>query len=238
MRSESSDDRARSCSSACPLLTARLATLQQRLAGATVDFVSFSVDPAHDTPAALAEYATRWPADRRWHLLATTPPALAEIASAMKVAMETGGGPDRIIHSDRFQLVDGDGWVRGVYDSTDDAAMQRLAADAAALAGAAPAATLPREGAALFGALGCGGCHGDRRVAMPLAGLFGGRVTLDDGRTVVADDAYVRESIVEPAAKLVRGYAPSMPSYAQLDGARLDALVGYVKSLRAAAPLR
>jgi len=205
---------------------------------ADVGFVSFSVDPEHDTPAVLRDYAKRWRGDEaRWHLLATTPKPLADVAAGLHALAAQS------MHSNRFVLVDGDGVVRGTYDSTDDAAMKRLAADAAALAPPRAAAAVPgtavahdgaaHDGATLYAALGCGGCHAAGGVARPLAGLYGTRVTLDDGRTVVADEAYLRESIVDPLAKIVAGAPPSMPSYGGvLDAQNLDALVGYVASLR------
>jgi cytochrome c oxidase subunit II len=57
-------------------------------------------------------------------------------------------------------------------------------------------------------------------------------VLLEDGRTVIADENYVRESILEPAAKIVRGFKPVMPTFqGQLSDEQLNALVEYVKSL-------
>jgi protein SCO1/2 len=227
------------CTSTCPLLSARLVLLEHAIADRRVRFVSFSVDPEHDTPAALAAYARRWHGDQtRWQLVATTPAGLRALAAGMKATVQaTGDAADPLLHSNRFQLVDGDGFVRGVYDSSDDADMAVLAADAARLAGAtrassAPAAPLPRDGAQLFSALGCAGCHAAGAMARPLGGLYGTRVALEDGSSVVADAAYLKESIVDPTAKLVAGYPPSMPSYrATLDPPRLGALVRYLESL-------
>ena len=55
---------------------------------------------------------------------------------------------------------------------------------------------------------------------------------LDDGRTVVADENYVRESILNPGAKVVSGFKPIMPSFqGQVSEESLMALVAYVKSL-------
>jgi len=57
-------------------------------------------------------------------------------------------------------------------------------------------------------------------------------VLLEDGRTVTADENYVRESILEPGAKIVRGFKPVMPTFqGQLSDEQLNALVAYVKSL-------
>jgi cytochrome c oxidase subunit 2 len=82
------------------------------------------------------------------------------------------------------------------------------AGDRAALPGGA-------TGEQLFEALGCAGCHrGDTLAKAPLlAGLFGSRVALADGSEVVADEAYLRESILFPSAKVVAGYQPLMPGF-------------------------
>src|SRR5208283_3413204 len=86
----------------------------------------------------------------------------------------------------------------------------------------------------LFSELGCVTCHrSDTQGRGPdLAGVFGKSVLLEDGRTVIADENYVRESILEPAAKIVRGFKPVMPTFqGQVSDEQLNALVDYVKSL-------
>ena len=89
-------------------------------------------------------------------------------------------------------------------------------------------------GARLFETWGCSACHGQR--APTLAGLYLTKVPLDDGSAVIADDDYLRESIIEPSAKVVAGYPPIMPSYrGQLSEEQIMALVAYIKSLGAAA---
>ena len=65
-----------------------------------------------------------------------------------------------------------------------------------------------------------------------LQGLFGKPVLLQDGRTVTADENYVRESILDPGAKIVNGFKPVMPTFQGLvSEEQLNALVAYVKSL-------
>jgi cytochrome c oxidase subunit 2 len=77
---------------------------------------------------------------------------------------------------------------------------------------------LAHQGAALFVARGCAGCHSSSsKVHAPgLAGLYGRQVHLSDGRTVTADDAYIRDSILQPRRDVVAGYEPIMPSFAGL----------------------
>jgi len=59
-------------------------------------------------------------------------------------------------------------------------------------------------------------------------------VLLEDGRTVTADENYIRESILEPGAKIVLGFKPVMPTFqGQVDDEQLNALIEYVKSLAA-----
>jgi len=94
--------------------------------------------------------------------------------------------------------------------------------------------SLAASGQQLFQQLGCTTCHrSDTQGRGPdLAGVFGNPVPLEDGRTVVADENYVRESIVNPGAKVVSGFKPIMPTYqGQVSEENLDALVAYVKSL-------
>ena len=89
-------------------------------------------------------------------------------------------------------------------------------------------------GQKLFSELGCVTCHrSDTQGRGPnLVGVFGKPVLLEDGRTVIADENYVRESILEPAAKIVKGFKPVMPTFqGQLSDEQLNALVEYVKSL-------
>jgi cytochrome c oxidase subunit 2 len=105
------------------------------------------------------------------------------------------------------------------------------------LAGSPPAESPVRAGEKLFTDLNCVTCHRSGSDRGPLlAGLFGRRVALASGEAVVADEAYVRESIINPAAKVVSGYQPVMPTYqGQVTEEQLIALVAYVKSLQAPA---
>ncbi|MGN6528482.1 MAG: cytochrome c oxidase subunit II [Burkholderiaceae bacterium] len=96
--------------------------------------------------------------------------------------------------------------------------------------------SLAQYGFALFRQLGCSGCHDARSTvhAPLLDGIAGRPVHLQDGRTVVADDAYLRDSIVKPGQDVVAGFAPVMPSYAgQVGEEDLAALVAYLQSLSA-----
>jgi cytochrome c oxidase subunit 2 len=96
--------------------------------------------------------------------------------------------------------------------------------------------SLAQAGERLFQQLACHTCHREdgRGQGPSLRGLFGRPVALADGRTVVADEAYLRESILNPNAKIVAGFpAPSgMPTYqGQITEEQLLQLVAYLKSL-------
>jgi cytochrome c oxidase subunit II len=102
------------------------------------------------------------------------------------------------------------------------------------LGGGASAGSMASNGQALFQQLGCSTCHrSDTQGRGPdLTGVFGSKVLLDDGRTVVADESYVRESILVPTAKVVNGFKPIMPVFQGLvSEEQLNSLVAYVKSL-------
>jgi len=94
--------------------------------------------------------------------------------------------------------------------------------------------SLARGGEKLFRALGCSGCHGpSSKVRAPdLAGVYGRPVALADKRTVLADERYLRDSILQPAREVAAGYEPVMSSFDGLvDEAELQMLVAYLKSL-------
>ncbi len=94
--------------------------------------------------------------------------------------------------------------------------------------------SLAQQGAALFRKYGCSGCHGANSTvhAPDLAGLYGSMVQIVGGRTMRADERYIRDCILTPANQVVAGYPPVMPSFAgQLGEDDLIRLVAYIKSL-------
>jgi cytochrome c oxidase subunit 2 len=91
-------------------------------------------------------------------------------------------------------------------------------------------------GAKLFADRACLTCHASdgKGRAPSLNGVFGGQVRLADGSIVTADESYIRESILNPNAKIVAGYQPLMPTYqGQLTEEQTLDLISYVKSLQA-----
>jgi cytochrome c oxidase subunit 2 len=100
----------------------------------------------------------------------------------------------------------------------------------------APIATAGKE---LYRALGCSGCHENNGVvrAPSLQGLYGHPVPLRDGRVVMADERYLRDSIMTPNYEIVASYDPVMPSYAgRLSEGQIFDLITYIKSIAGDSP--
>jgi cytochrome c oxidase subunit 2 len=94
-------------------------------------------------------------------------------------------------------------------------------------------------GEELFAQFRCNTCHfaGGVQRCPPLENLFGSTVQLNDGRSISVDEDYLRESILNPNAKIVAGFQPVMPTYqGQLSEEQIYHLVEYIKSLSAAPP--
>lgn len=93
---------------------------------------------------------------------------------------------------------------------------------------------LSATGEKIFAELGCVTCHrSDSSGRGPnLQGVFGKPVQLEDGRTVIADENYIRQCILDPGSKRVKGFQPIMPTFQGLvSEEQLNALVAYVKSV-------
>jgi protein SCO1/2 len=126
-----------SCPDVCPLLTAKMSGVRSRLVGdrAKVRFVSFSVDPAHDTPAALKKYAIEHRADWSDWTFLTGPADLVQqvIVSGFKQTLrpdpESTGKVRSILHGSHFVLIDRGLFIRAYYPS-DEEGLLRLARDA------------------------------------------------------------------------------------------------------------
>ena len=87
-----------------------------------------------------------------------------------------------------------------------------------------------REVARTNGCSACHGSNGEGGVGPALAGLYGSRVQLADGSTVLADDAYLTEAIREPDAARPAAYDARMPSN-DLDDAQISSVVAYIREL-------
>lgn len=154
--------------------------------------------------------------------------ALAAIVSLLVVvASACSGVPDN-------------GTDRGVVETQTARAQQ---APSPAPAGSPGAAASPGggggnadAGAQLAIANGCTGCHsinGSTLVGPTWQGLAGAQVQLDNGQTVTADAAYLRESILNPGAKVVKGFSNIMPPFqGRLSAEQVDSLIAYIETLK------
>lgn len=101
------------------------------------------------------------------------------------------------------------------------------------LTGSIQGETMAQAGSRLYGQLGCITCHGTGR-GPSLVGIYSKPVRLTTGETLIADDAYLRESILVPSTKIVAGYTALMPTFkAQVNEEQILQLLAYIKSLAA-----
>jgi protein SCO1/2 len=111
-----------SCNGTCPIMTTNMRRLTQKVPkDAAVRFVSISVDPSRDTPAALAEYAKRVRNDPRWTFLTGDRATIVSLSvQGFKLAAgdPTPGG-EPLLHSSKFAVADKGGVIREYYGGTD-----------------------------------------------------------------------------------------------------------------------
>ncbi len=102
------------------------------------------------------------------------------------------------------------------------------------LSGAGATGSMAQIGEQMFQQYGCISCHRTDTAGRcpPLIGVYGSEVLLQNGQRVKADDSYVRESILNPQAKVVAGYQPIMPTFqGQLKEEDILSLIAYIRSL-------
>jgi cytochrome c oxidase subunit II len=102
------------------------------------------------------------------------------------------------------------------------------------LGGGTKETTPVAAGQNLFASLACNTCHREESGGRgpKLVGLYGTQVKLSNGTTVTVDDAYIRESIVNPTAKLVEGYQAIMPTFqGQVTEEQILQIIAYIKSI-------
>lgn len=94
--------------------------------------------------------------------------------------------------------------------------------------------SLPELGEVLYQQQACAACHsldGSRVVGPTFQGLYGANRVFEDGSNVVADDNYLRESILNPSARIVQGYQNAMPaSYTGLSERELSGLIAFIEA--------
>lgn len=120
------------CPGPCPMISARMSELQKPLEKTDVHLVSFTVDPAKDTPEVLRGYAERLHAQLgRWDFLTGPQSTIYNLSrNGFKLAVSDGREETGIpVHSTRIVLVDRHGEIRGYYEATEADAVTKLLAD-------------------------------------------------------------------------------------------------------------
>lgn len=111
-----------------------------------------------------------------------------------------------------------------------------VAPDTGAAGSSGPKQSHAEQGKELYRAKGCVACHstdGVRRAGPSLLGVFGRAVEMQDGSKITVDENYFRQSLMEPQAKIVKGFSPSMPGYkGRLTDDEVKDLIVYLKSLK------
>ncbi len=119
------------CPGPCPMISSRMSETQKPLRDTDVKLVSFSVDPEHDTPPILRDYAEKLSAQPgRWEFLTGDKATIYRLSrDGFKLAIGAGETAGQPMHSTRVILVDRRGAIRGYYDATEADAVTRLLAD-------------------------------------------------------------------------------------------------------------
>ena len=111
------------CPDICPILTAKMAQLQERILPKDALLMSISVDPNYDTPAVLTQYGRQFDADfERWYFLTGKEAQTRTVVQSFQTIYETkpqsDGSTPNIMHSEQFILVDEFGEIRGFFDDS------------------------------------------------------------------------------------------------------------------------
>lgn len=120
------------CQNVCPTLTARMVALQEQVPAEEALFLSFTVDPAYDSPAVLKQYADRFGVDHsRWHFLTGDQQNIQQTMRGFQQAYEIVTNEEEgpvILHSEKFILIDQKGDIRGFYDDNPEGTRELLQA--------------------------------------------------------------------------------------------------------------
>ena len=134
------------CPGPCPMISNRMSELQEPLKNSDVHLVSFTVDPAKDSPPVLRSYAEKLGAEPgRWDFLTGPPSTIYNLSrNGFKLAVSDGNEEKGLpVHSTRMILVDRHGVIRGYYDASEADAVTKLVADTTHLLREQPAQKTP-----------------------------------------------------------------------------------------------
>ncbi len=115
------------CAGTCPMMTSTMRRITSKIdKDAPVRFVSISVDPQRDTPAALRGYASKVRNDPRWVFLTGDAKTITDLSvNGFKLAA-SGASTDSILHSSKFAIADKHGMIRDYYGGTSDDAVEHV----------------------------------------------------------------------------------------------------------------
>jgi protein SCO1/2 len=116
------------CADTCPMMSLRMKALQETAEAQGIRLVSFTVDPARDTPDVLSSYADQYGADKnRWLFLTGEEDFIHSLAKqGFRLGVDKAGKETPILHSDRFVLVDRKGRIRGYFESESEEGKKEL----------------------------------------------------------------------------------------------------------------
>jgi protein SCO1/2 len=127
------------CPGVCPMMAQRMLEIQKAVDRSDVKVVSFSIDPEHDTPEVLDEYAERLDADEsRWFFLTGEKSTMFALAKSYQLAAAPAQEGQPITHTQKVLLIDRENQVRAFYDTNDDQDMKQLAIDIRSLVSGRP----------------------------------------------------------------------------------------------------
>ena len=131
---------------------------------------------------------------------------------------------------------DFDRWLQGMYVPKQVKQIETASGVAAGPVDSSPKLTMAEQGAVLFRTKTCNTCHsvnGDTLIGPSLKGVAGSEVELTGGTKVIADENYIRESIMDPMKKIAKGFAPAMPTFrGMLSDEEVNQLIAYLKTLK------
>jgi protein SCO1/2 len=125
------------CGDICPVTTGRIKHLLKEMPSSSLQVISYSVRPVHDSIAAVVRFASKHDiTDKRWHFVSATPQTIQRLARDsyfVRLGADTTYGVKSIAHTETLVLVDGHARLRGVYAGTLPLEMERLREDAEVL---------------------------------------------------------------------------------------------------------
>ncbi|MEX2584875.1 MAG: c-type cytochrome [Balneolaceae bacterium] len=178
----------------------------------------------------MPSYATQIKPEDRWAIVSYVRALQQSQNASAELVASLGGNPQQLLREaqEAAAAAEAEQESQAAEDGADEAASDSAAGDE----GGNVSAELGQQ---LFTRQGCQACHsvdGSPGVGPSLAGLYGQQEhELEGGETVVVDDAYLHESIVEPGVRIAAGYQNMMTPYGHLSENEIQSLIEYIKTL-------